>query len=98
VTAPATIDGRGLSHKNQVSYRNKQYNSSNQFIFYIISAKFTALIPLFLQLLYSSLVEEFILPLNKSSTDFRQIMTNETVAPKIKNNLRVCVVFERSFT
>ena len=33
--------------------------------FHIISANFNALVPSFLQLLYASLVEEFILPLKK---------------------------------
>jgi len=51
----------------KVSDLKKKHNTTTMpsLFFHIISANFTALDPLFLQLLYTSLVEEFILPLKK---------------------------------
>ena len=57
---------RGLFQKFPASYI-KKHNAATltSLFFHIISAHFNALVPSFLQLLYTSLVEEFILPPKK---------------------------------
>ena len=52
-------------------YKETQHNNNDQttmtsLFFHIVSANFSALVPSFLQLLYTSLVEEFTLPLKKN--------------------------------
>jgi len=57
---------RVLFQKFAASYIMKHNTTTvTSLFFHIISANFIALVPSFLQLLYTSLVEEFILPLKK---------------------------------
>ena len=57
---------RGISQQFLASYIKKHDTTAlTSLFFYVIFANFNALIALFVQLLYSSLVEEFILLLKK---------------------------------
>jgi len=56
---------RGLSQKLLALYRKKHNRATIAIFFYVIPVNFSALIPLFLQLRYSIVVEEFMLPLKK---------------------------------
>jgi len=57
---------RGLFQKFPASYIKKHNTTTvTSLFFYTLSANFNALVPSFLQPLYVSLVEEFILPLKK---------------------------------
>ena len=60
--SPHTGHIRGLFQKFLKKHNTTTLTS---LFFHIISANFNALVPSFLQLLYTSLVEEFILPMNK---------------------------------
>jgi len=66
----AWVTVRGVSQKFLASYIKKNNTKTvTSLFFYIICANLNALIPSFMQLLYTGLEEEFIFPLRKSFTD-----------------------------